>query len=413
MKQVFYWLVIRYLRILAKWQLRKNRQATVVGVTGSAGKTSMMMAIEAILKESFQVKVSEKANSEIGIPLNILGFKQGSFSRIELLRILPMAIVKLLFNWEKYDIYVVEMGIDSPKSPKNMSYLLSIIKPSVGVFINALTVHSEAFDYLPGSVVDQIAREKGKLISSLPENGVAVLNINDKRVMKFRNQTKAKVVSFDKINLQGWTLKVVDEHYGQIMAGAVAVAEVFGVDRAEAVKRLKRNFQLPPGRMTKIEGIKKTTLLDSSYNASRESMKSALAVLDKVGKKKRKIAVLGDLRELGKEAKVEHELVAEKAIKVADELVLVGPLMAKYFIPKALKFGFKSSQIHKFDNTYKALDFLKLSMIKGGEIVLIKASQNHFLFEIIVEGLMKDKSQARPLLCRQSRFWDKKRKLLQ
>ena len=398
--------------MLAKWQLKKNSQVTVVGITGSAGKTSMMMAIEAMLKESFKVKMSEKANSEIGIPLNILGFKGGSFSRLSLLKILPMAVFKLLINWEKYDIYLVEMGIDSPESPKNMEYLLSIVRPKIGVFINVLAVHSETFDHLPGDAVDQIAEEKGKLVTSLPQDGVAILNKNDKRVIRFKNKTKAKVVEFDRLEVKVPEL-VLDEHFDQIFAGAVEVAKLFKISQEKAVERLKKNFKLPPGRMTKIEGIKKTVLLDSSYNASRVPMISALGVLEKVGTNKRKIAVLGDLRELGKEAKLEHELVAEKMARVADEVVLVGPLMKSYLIPKAIELGFKAKKIHWFDNTYKALKFLEQSVVKDGEVILVKASQNELLFEIIVKGLMKDKSRAKKLLCRQTKFWDKKRKLLQ
>ena len=413
MKQAFYRLVLWYVRSLAKLQLKKNKLAIIIGITGSAGKTSMMKAVEVVAKDKYKVKVSDKANSELGIPLNILGFKGRNYGLVDWLWVMPMAVIKLLINFEKYEVYVVEMGIDSPRPPKNMSYLLSIIQPTIGVFINTLSVHSEAFDHLPGRVEDNIAEEKGKLITSLPKDGTAVLNKNDKRVMAFKNKTQAKVVTFDTLPtrrvLEGY---VIDEHYDEIMAGAIAVGKVLGITKDKTVRSLKKNFRLPPGRMTKIAGIKQTTLLDSSYNASREPVISALKTLNKVAKNKR-IAVLGDMRELGKEAKKEHELVAEAIMGKVDELVLVGPLMKKFCLPRLLKLGFNQKKIHWFDNSYLALRALKANIIRGKETILVKGSQNTLLLEIIVEGLMQDKSRASKLLCRRGRFWDKKRKLLQ
>lgn len=412
MKRVIYWLVTRYLKLLSKMQLWKNNQAVVIGITGSAGKTSMMKAVEAVLKDSFKVKISTKANSEIGIPLNILGFKGRNYGMIDWIWILPWALVKLLTNFKKYDVYVVEMGIDSPNPPKNMDYLLSIVRPKIGVFINALSVHGEGFSKMIGDIQDNIAKEKGKLISSLPENGVAVLNVNDKRVISFKDKTKARVVEFDKVVVKIPGV-ILDEHYSQVFAGALAVAKVFKISEKTAIINIKKNFKLPPGRMTRIKGIKNTLLLDSSYNASRKPVISALKVLDKVGKKKPKIAVLGDMRELGRDTEKEHELVAIKAVETANRLVLVGPLMKKYFLPKVLNLGFPKKNIYWFDNTYSALKALQSKIIEGEEIILIKASQNSLFFEIIVKGLMKDKDKAGDLLCRQTNFWEKKRKLLQ
>ena len=376
--------------------------------------TDVIAALSAeinILKEKYKIKVSRKANSELGIPLNILGFKGRNYSLIDWLWVVPMALVKLLFNWEKYDVYVVEMGVDSPKRPKNMEYLLTIVRPQIGVFINALAVHSEEFNMLPGKVVDQIANEKGKLITSLPETGTAVLNANDKRVLRFNNKTKAKVIEFDKLSVN-IPSQVMDGHYQEIFAGAVAVGGVFQIEKTKAINNLKKNFKLPPGRMTKISGIKGTIILDSSYNASGKPMVAALETLTKVARGK-KIAVIGDMRELGKQAKREHEIVAREIIGKVDELVLIGPLMKKYLEPEVLRLGFNKNKIHWYADAYQALEALEVSIVQGEETILIKGSQNTMFLEIIVEGLMKDKDMAKKLLCRRGKFWDKKRKLLQ
>lgn len=382
MNRWFYQPVLYYLKILAKIQLLKIKPL-IIGVTGSVGKSSTTQMIAAALTENFQVKISEKANSETGLPLNILGFPGRSYGLIDWLWVIPLALIKLLTNWQKYQIYVAEMGVDSPNPPKNMSYLLSLFQPQIGVFLNVYPVHIEKFPNL-----EAIAQEKGKLITSLPKNGWAILNKNDPRVRQFQHKTKAQVVIFD----------------GEAKSAALAVAKVLNVPQKTALSAIKKHYHPLPGRMTIIAGIKNTTLIDSSYNASRAPMLLALEKLKTIGKGK-KIAVLGDMRELGIHAKREHELVAKKAFSVADQIVTIGPLTKKYF--KA-----KSAKLHQFDNTYQALSFIKKKLIKGGETILIKGSQNTLFLEIITEGLMNNPEKAKDLLCRRGKFWDNKRKAL-
>ena len=397
MRACLYLWLCWYLKILAKLQLKKQK-LTIIGVTGSVGKTSCMMAIKAVLEDDFKVKASIKANSEIGIPLDVLGFKVRNYKIFDWFWIIPLAFLKLLTNFKKYDIYIVEMAIDSPNPPKNMEWLLSILKPNIGLFLNVFPVHCEAFESLNKKPIDSIGLEKGKLITSLPKNGWAILNSNDKRVISFKNKTKAKVITFNNSNyLQECSLKV---------------GKIFGINKNKALKKIKKNFKMPKGRMEIIKGIKNTTLIDSSYNASRESMLLGLRRLTGSGPVSRKIAVLGDMRELGREAKKEHEAVAEKAVKIAQIIVTVGPLMKKYFLPKAISLGFDKENLFWFENTFKALKALKTKIIVGGEIILIKASQNTLLFEIIVEGLMKNPEKAKDLLCRRGKFWDKKRQAI-
>jgi UDP-N-acetylmuramoyl-tripeptide--D-alanyl-D-alanine ligase len=399
MKSRVYWLLAWYLKSLAVLQLKKSKKMTVIGVTGSVGKTSCMMAIKAVLEDDFKVKISKKANSEVGIPLDILGFKVRSYGLVDWLWLLPVAAIKLLTNFEKYDVYVVEMGIDSPHPPKNMAWLLSIVKPKIGVFLNVFPVHTEPFEKLAGEPIDRILKEKGKLIESLPKDGWAILNKEDKRVASFANKTKARVVR-------------VKRSDPKLMA--IAVAKIFGIDKEKAEGKFNKNYKSPPGRMTIIKGVKNTTLIDSSYNSSKASVIMALKILDKSWLTRiilvsRKVVILGDMRELGSLAKEEHELVAKKTSHVADVVVVVGPLMKKYFVPQLLRSGFDKSNLFVFDNTYTASKEVREKIVQSGDYVLIKASQNTLLFEIIVEELMRDKKQAEVLLCRRGSFWDKKR----
>ncbi|MBT7912948.1 hypothetical protein HN588_03470, partial [Candidatus Bathyarchaeota archaeon] len=180
MKKLVVLPVLAYLRFFARLQLKKNKDATIIGITGSAGKSSTRAAISLILATRGRVKDSGSANSETGIPLNILGLSPINYSFLDWFRLLILAPFKLLTNWEKYDYYVVEMGIDSPDSPKNMSYLLKIIRPHVAVILNATLAHSASFDYLVKDrdparrvtkLTQKIAEEKIKLALGIDPTG--------------------------------------------------------------------------------------------------------------------------------------------------------------------------------------------------------------------------------------------------
>lgn len=427
MRKKFGLLLLFYLRVLAKLQLGKinlrrklvgKPPVKIIGVTGSYGKTTTMLAIVSALKNDFKVKFSEGANSESGIPLNILGLKMKDYSFFDWLRVSFLSFFSLIFNWENYDIYVAEMGIDEPKEPKNMTYLLKIIRPQIGIFIGVSSVHSQQFESVFSSeslpvnhkkILAAIADEKAKLILSLPENGFAVLNLEDKWVRERAGLTKAKVIKAERVKIDFKNYVLPDEF--EINFGlAVSVASALGIDRKKAISQIRKNFKLPPGRSTLIKGIKNTLIIDSSYNSSYKAAKAMLGLLDKIGKKmkREKIAVLGDMRELGSLAEIEHKKLAGLTVKIADKIVLVGPLMEKYFLPEAVSVGFPKNKIFYFKNAYLASDFLK-SALKGGELLLVKGSQNAIFLEIVVEALMADKSKADELLCRRGNYWDLKR----
>lgn len=446
MKQKFILLFLKYLRELAKLQLVKIRP-TIVGVTGSTGKTSVRNAIAAILRDRFRVKVSVKANSETGLPLNILDLKPKDYSFLDWLLLGVLAPVKLITNWEGYDIYVAEMGIDRPQPPKNMGYLLTILRPTIGVFLNAAAVHSQYFDELvPKNILDLyqrrekladlIAAEKGKLIKSLPNSGTAVLNLDDPRVAKFVKQTKARVITFatqESADLEASNVdvgisrfsmevregkdkkklkinQILDEHYAQTFLAALAVGRAFAIPLSQGLRSLEKNFHLPRGRMSLIPGKKGTRILDSSYNASRVTLISALKLLNKVSPG-RKLAVLGDMRELGEVSKLEHQSVARVAAQSADFIIAVGPQMRSWFVPELKKIGFPEKRVRNFLNPYNAAREAQRT-IRKGDTILVKGSQNLIFLEIVVKALMRNPEDAQKLLCRRGKFWETKRQEL-
>jgi len=432
------WLLY-YFRFWAKLQLKKV-SPDIIGITGSAGKTSCRNAVEAILREKYPIKISYKANSESGIPLNILGLTPNTFSLFGWFRLLLLAPIKLITENSRYQKYVVEMGIDSPQQPKNMEYLLTILQPRTGIFLNALPVHSEAFDTLvkekdpekrKEKVVDAIAHEKGKLIRSLPHNGLAILNRDDERVMR-EALTIAPSMTFGAhkesdlvIEKVSYTIKgtvfsyrfkdqsakvymasmLLPAHYAYSLGAAILVGLDEDYSLEECALLLEKHFHLPPSRMSLLAGLSGSKILDSSYNASARTMLDALRMLKRV-RAPRRLALLGDMRELGKEAKVEHLAVAEELLTAADEVFLVGPLMRAYVLPYLKKHKKPVQWLVDADKAGAVVG----DKLKKGDIILVKGSQNTLFLEAAVKKMMKNPQEADKLLCRQGAYWQKRRR---
>ncbi|MBP7875577.1 hypothetical protein KA012_01100 [Candidatus Woesebacteria bacterium] len=448
MKQAASLLLLNYFRVLARLQLRKNKPL-VIGVTGSAGKTTVMYAIAAILKENYQVKVSEKANSQSGLSLNILGLNPRSFSWLDWLRLAIVAPVKLLTNWEKFQVYVAEMGIDSPDEPANMSYLLKIVKPQIGVFTSVTLVHAQAFDHLVSerdvkkralALRTAIAREKAKIITTLPSSGTAVFNSDDSIIMQVCASTKAPSITFGssanaaiRLMTTVWkdggttfTLKqgkneakielkkyLLPEHYGLSFASAAAVGVALGISLKKSAQAISTNFVLPPGRATLIPAINKATILDSSYNSAPAPLLDFFDLLAQLKLRRtgtnafpgRVLAILGDMRELGKLSGYEHTRVAKHAVEVLDAVYLVGPEMREHAMPIIKK---ASIPVFWFASAGQAATQLKKDLLED-DLLLVKSSQNTLLLEIAIEQLMARPSDAPSTLCRRSSFWDRER----
>ncbi len=362
MKRILSLFVLYYLRFFAKLKIAKINP-TIIGVTGSAGKTSCVAAIQAILKTKYTVKTTGSANSESGIPLAILDLKMNDYSVFDWIRVILSAP---FFTTKKCDIFVAEMGIDSLEAPKNMEYLLSIIQPKIGVFLNALPVHTEQM-----KSVQNIFEEKSKLIKSLPAGGTAVINSD------YDIETKAKVIKF--------------KDDGTPIPPALAVGKIFGINKNKIP-----DFVLPAGRGNVFEGLNNSTIIDSSYNSSPVPTANALKKLKEF--QNRHIAVLGDMRELGNLAEDEHKKLAEIAKKSADVIITVGPLFKQF-----------TTFDNQFDNFWEAGKFLQ-TIIKKGDVILFKGSQNTIFLEGAVEMCLKNKSDISKL-CRRGTYWDNQRNL--
>lgn len=430
-KKILTTIVLDYFRYFAKLQLKKNSRATIIGITGSNGKTSTRLAIVHILRGRGVVKHSEHANSESGISLNILGLRPTSYSLLDWLRLILLTPIKFVTNWEHYDYYVVEMGIDSPDKPKNMAYLLKIIRPHVGVVLNVDLAHSLNFDRLVkdtsplrrrDKLVRVIAKEKMQLAKGIKKSGVAVINIDQKELAAEQRDIVARQITFGKsakadlrildnsrFSYLGHTYKlkqsdIFDDSYAYTFAAAIATAASVGIPPSISIPSLE-NYHAPAGRMRIFPGLSGSTIIDSSYNASPASMQGALKLLKRLAGHHKKIAVIGDMRELGTTAKLAHKNLADWLIQYADEVILYGELTAEYTLPVLVS---KKFPVHHFESIAKLNKYLH-SAFKPKSYVLVKGSQNNIFLERAVESILANPSDI-ARLCRRGPYWDKLRR---
>lgn len=417
------------LRLMAALVLKRH-DPIVIGITGSVGKSSTKEAIAAVLSGRFRVRSSPgNFNNEIGIPLTILGSSSRGSSRLRLLFAPFLFVATLLLPRSRYpEVLVLELGIDRVG---DMEYLLGFLKPKIGVLTMIASSHLEFFKTL--SVV---SREKGKLILSLPKDGLAVLNADEPRVLKFQSKTKATVLTygFDKqVNVRGTHVSffrnslgapigssfkmeyegksipvrlpnVLAEHHISAALAAAAVGLFLRMNPLEVAEAL-RNFQSLPGRMRLFEGVHQSLVVDDTYNASPKSLEAALATLGMLGGVRRVVA-LGDMLELGTECESSHRRVADW-IRASDigEVFLVGKSML-FAKEELLRRGFPSDRVYWFSDP-ESLGVQLAATLREGDIVLLKGSQGMRL-EKAVEMVLASPSQTRELLCRQSDEWKRK-----
>ena len=447
MKQLLVNSTLSYLRFFARKALAQHKP-TIIGVAGSVGKTSTRNAIEAILKDHFPTK--SIGNSETGIPLGILGMKPEDYSKFDWLKMLGKSPFNLDFlKGTKY--LIAEMGIDEPDAPKNMEYLLTILRPDVAVSLNASATHSLQFDKTVTdkslspeerlqAIVTNIAIEDTKIITKSGAK-IGIYNADDSDIAKpvvEKTPTSTKLLSFgtkstndisfglSKVSLDGSEFQlyikneekledltlmfpdhILPREYREVFASAILVALQQGLKLKQIKESLEKNYQPPKGRSSLFKGIKDSVIIDSTYNASRASVEAFLDLVDTLKKETNHpvVLLLADMRELGKEAPIEHAAVAEKLIGIVDYLYLVGPLTREHILPVVQQKESSFKEIRWFDSSTRAGEFLKDNLPEKS-IILAKGSQNTLFLEEAIKMLLLDKNDAKNL-CRQDEFWMK------
>ena len=433
MKEIFKKIIYWILRIEAQLVLYKYKPR-VIAITGSVGKTSTKDAVYAVLASLSHVRKSEKSfNSEIGLPLSVLGIPNGWSNPM----VWTINIFRgfWLFIWpHKYPKWLVlEAGVGKPGDMEKTALWLK----TDAVIITAISetpVHIEFFDSR-----EHLIEEKAALIKTLKPEGLLVLNRDDEAVRQMKAKTKCRTITFGfsegsdilgsrdnisyneknepegvifRVDAEGRSLPVViDGVFGSnhIYASLAALAFASGLklNILSAADSL-RNYDVPPGRMRLLKGIKKSLIIDDTYNSSPVACESALRTL---GAMKciiegcRKIAVLGDMLELGKHTIDAHKNIGRIARENTEALVVVGP-RAKNIREGALDAGMAEDKIFEFADSRETGKFLE-TYVQKNDIVLIKGSQG-MRMERAVESIMLERDSKEKLLVRQDREWRNK-----
>lgn len=437
----------KFLLFLLRWAAKrklKRLHPFVIAVTGSVGKSTCLTLLDGVISSQKKTRTTKKGNSESGLPLEILGIRDEltDYRFTTWLHVVLHAIVIGLFgDTDFYDVLIAEFGIDSPYPPKNMSYLLSVIPhPDIAMVLSVAAVHTEQFseglsenektneDVLLG----RIAKEKMLLAHAVPKIGYAILAADSSFIMNeaktvtaniitvgsksnalYRLQkvestlNKGSIVSFvyeEETYRMQFPHMVVFPESASIMVSVIAAASLINIPVKQSIETIEKVSRLPPGRFSIIDGKKETTIIDGSYNASPESMKAALLFLGSLEMKKgKRIAVIGDMRELGPLAEKKHKEIAQIAAKVASHIVCVGALMRQFAVPELIRTGFDSKNLDVYE-TAEGVGGMINSLLERGDVILVKGSQNTIFLETVVKELLQDASDVH-LLCRQSAYW--------
>ncbi len=412
----------------------------IVAVIGSVGKTSTKDAIYAVFSREFFTRRSEKSfNTEIGVPLTILGCHNEWSSVIGWMKNIFYGLSLIFFRHKYPEWLILEIGVDRPGDMKSVA---KWIHPDVIVVTRFadVPVHVEFFDS-PEALIE----EKASLISSLKKDGLLVLNRDDEKVLALETKRKGQTVTFgfeEGASVRASNLTLLSEEddlerkipagvmfrietdgktFPVRLRGTLGKAAVYSASAALAVgigqgiNMVKISEALeevvpPPGRMRILPGIKKTFIIDDSYNASPVAMQSALETLRDMESYGRKIAVLGDMLELGKYSTDEHKKVGALAGSFCSVLVTVG-IRARYIAEGALVAGMSEKNIYQFENSREAGKYLE-KIIEEGDVILIKGSQGSgaqsIRMERAVEEIMAEPERAGELLVRQGEEWEKR-----
>jgi UDP-N-acetylmuramoyl-tripeptide--D-alanyl-D-alanine ligase len=343
---------------------RRKHNVRMIGITGSVGKSTTEMVAEVLSTRFHTLKSPGNMNNEIGLPLSLTRLSSG------------------------YQHAVMEMGF---YVPGEIAFLCDIALPQIGVVTNVGTVHAER----AGSQ-EAIARGKAELVQALPPapEGVAILNFDDPWVRRMEEKTKARVFFYGlsseahlwadhieglgldgirfRMHYQGEALTVkiplIGRHSVHTALRAAAVGLTEGMNWQEILEGLNQGHtQL---RLAAVRSENGALLLDDTYNASPESMLSALTLLDELDG--RKVAVLGDMLELGPYERGGHEMVGLRAAQVADVLLTLGE-RAHIIAEAARRTTGRKKSIFEFDEVEPLVEWLSGNLTKD-DVVLIKGS---------------------------------------
>ncbi|PZR99893.1 MAG: UDP-N-acetylmuramoylalanyl-D-glutamyl-2, 6-diaminopimelate--D-alanyl-D-alanine ligase [Candidatus Chloroheliales bacterium] len=381
------------LQLLANYW-RDKVDPIVVGITGSVGKTSTKEVTAAVLRQKYKVHRSEgNYNSETGLPMTLLNLEPGD------------------------QVSVLEMGGGGRLG--EIAELARIARPQLGIVTIVAESHLETM-----GTIERIAEMKSELPQALPPTGWAVLNGDDARVRAMANVTAARAFFYgldpsnhlwaeeiegrglegiafvlcydagkladarqvnpelDKSQRLHLRLPLLGEHSVHTALAAASVGLLLGLDWSQVAAGLADAGTEGSGAQVRIiaaPGINGSTIIDDSYNASPTSVLAALNLLEQL--QGPKVAVLGDMLELGPYEEAGHRKVGVRVATVANRLVAVGP-MAQLIGQEAIASGMPAQNVHYAPDNDNAVAWLKQNL-QAGDNVLVKGSHARHMEEIV------------------------------
>lgn len=362
--------MINALKKLAEYK-RAHSQAKFIGVTGSVGKTSTRDMLYSVISTNYKtLKTEGNFNNNIGLPLTLMR----------------------LANEE---VAVIEMGMNHLGE---IDYLTNITKPHISVITNVGTAHIGEL----GSR-ENILKAKLEIVNGMNDKGILVINNDNDLLHEYYLKNKKKIVTIGinnesdfmatdiEINENSSDFNIVYKDnkykvycpvpgkvfiYNSLVAFAVGI--LLNIEPDKIIEGIK-NFHLTKNRM-EFMNLPNITLINDAYNASVDSMKSSLEVLGKYNT--RKVAVLGDMLELGKYSKELHESVGESAKDNNIDILITIGMEAHYIASSAINKGMDKNCVYEFNNLNDAYNKL-INIVKENDVILFKASNGMNLKDLV------------------------------
>ena len=420
MKRLLKFFAVPLLGFFAHAVIRRYHPKIIM-VTGSVGKTSTKDAVAAVLATRFFVRESKKSfNSELGVPFTILGVENPWDNPLAWISVMKSALALLFLPNHYPNMLVLEVGADRPG---DLARILRIATPDVVVVtrLPEIPVHVEAY-----VSPEAVREEEFSPAHALAADAPLIIPADDAYALASASHTPAWIISYgfaknaavqvsdidffmSEGSVKGMSAKVfiggtqerltVKGSVGKTqifpVAAALAAACAFSIPLPEALAALEK-YEPPAGRSCILPGKNGSVIIDDSYNASPAAVEEALAILKIFPQAVRRIAVLGDMLELGRYSVAEHERIGSLAGDSADVVVAVG-IRSRVFATAAAR-----AEVILFDNSRTAASALA-DFVHAGDVVLVKGSQS-IRTERIVKALLANPADVVHLV-RQEKKW--------
>lgn len=431
MKEIIKKIIIYILTLESKLVLKRFKPKIIV-ITGSVGKTSTKDAIYTALKSNLNIRKNQKSfNSEFGVPLTILNLENAWNSPLGWVKNIFLGLL-VLFKKDYPEWLVLEVGADHPG---DVSSVCKWLKPDVAVVtaLPKVPVHVEFFES-----PEDLNEEDLSVIKYLKKDGTLVLNADDKIALAAKSRFDGNIYTYGSedtatVSFSNEVITYEDEDGISLPSGIsfkisnsgnsvpVFLSNVLGVQHilpvcaalsvglSQHIPFLDMvhaflNYEAPKGRMNLIPGKNNSLIIDDTYNASPIAMQKAIEALSTVKNNGNKIAILGDMMEIGKYSSDEHKKVGEQIFKSKIDILITVGIRAKQISESAVESGMDNNSVFHFKD-YKDVSEKVFAFLKPRSVVLLKASQSIRLEKVAAE-LISEKLNKTDFLVRQEKSWE-------